>query len=672
MVTCMKNIPLIEIDPYLEPYKDVIERRIKKINNTLKKITQNKSLINFASSHTYFGLHKEKDRWIFREWAPNAREIYLIGDMTYWLVKDEFKLKKDDETGIWEISVPLNKLSHGDLYKLIVKWDGGEGERIPSHATYVVQDENTKIFSAVVWDPPEKYQWENDGKQRFPDPILIYEAHVGMAQEEERIGTYREFADNVLPRIKRLGYNTVQLMAILEHPYYGSFGYQVSSFFAPSSRFGTPDDLKYLIDKAHEMGLYVLIDIVHSHAVQNEVEGLSRFDGTYDLYFHKGPRGFHPLWGSRCFDYSKIEVIRFLLSNLRYFMEQFHVDGFRFDGITSMLYTHHGIGKDFLTYDDYFNDQVDEDALTYLALANKLVHEINPKAITIAEDVSGMPGLCYPIDGGGIGFDHRFAMGIADYWIKLIKDLKDEDWPMGGLWYELTNHRKEEKTISYCECHDQALVGDQTIIFRLIGADMYFSMRKEDENLKVDRGIALHKIIRFITISTACAGYLNFMGNEFGHPEWIDFPREGNNWSYKYARRQWSLCENPLLRYEYLLQFDIDMIDFIKNANILKPQIPPIHLHDHNEYKIIAFERGDYVFVFNFHPQNSYVHYRIPSRPGKYKLVFCSDDKKYGGFGRLIPEEEHLTLAEKHGDSYFHYLSLYIPNRCGFALKKID
>ncbi len=666
----MQDIPLIKIDPYLEPYREHLERRMYRIREREKEFTQRGSLMEFASSHKYFGLHREKTSWVFREWAPNAREVYLIGDMNEWKIRPEFRLKRR-ENGVWEIYLPLNKISHGDLYKLYIIWDGGEGERIPSHATFVVQDENTKIFSAKVWEPEKKYIWKHDGKQIFPEPILIYEAHIGMAQEEEKIGTYREFTENILPWIKDLGYNTVQLMAIMEHPYYGSFGYQVSSFFAPSSKFGTPDDLKELIDTAHGLGLYVLIDIVHSHAVSNEVEGLSRFDGTYDLYFHKGKRGFHPLWGSRLFDYSKKEVVRFLLSNLRYFLEEFHVDGFRFDGITSMLYLHHGIGYDFVSYEDYFNDSVDEDAIVYLGLANKLVHEIKKDAITVAEDVSGMPGLCFPISGGGIGFDYRFGMGIADYWIKLIKDMRDEDWPMGELWFELTNHRPEEKTISYAECHDQSLVGDKTIIFRLIDADMYYHMRKGDENLKVDRGISLHKVIRFITLSTACAGYLNFMGNEFGHPEWIDFPREGNNWSYKYARRQWSLAQNPLLRYEELLEFDRDMIKFIKEIGVLYPDLPPVHLHDHNENKIIAFERGDYVFVFNFHPTRSFVDYKINARKGKYKLVFSSDEKKYGGFERIKIGEEHFTLTAKDGDHIIYYLSLYIPNRCCFVLRKL-
>ncbi len=656
---------IVEIDELLKPFEGIIERRHKKVEKFLSWADKRwGDLVSFASSHLYFGLHREENRWIFREWAPRAKAIYLVGDMNGWQKEGGFALSPLGN-GVWELVLPLSTLSHGQHYKLRILWDGGEGERIPSHATYVVQDPITGIFSAKVWDPPEPYVWQNDNLYSFPSPPLIYEAHVGMALEEERVGTYVEFTSKVLPRIKRAGYNVLQLMAIQEHPYYASFGYQVTNFFAPSSRFGTPDELKYLIDTAHGMGMYVILDIVHSHAAINEVEGLSCFDGFYDLYFHEGERGFHSLWGSRCFNYAKKEVLRFLLSNLRYFMDEFHLDGFRFDGVTSMIYTHHGLNRDFGRYEDYFGEDVDEDALLYLSLANELVHTIKPSSLSIAEEVSGMPGLAYPIEGGGYGFDYRFAMGIPDMWIRLVKDTRDEDWHLGTMWYELTNHRKEEKTISYVESHDQALVGDQTLLFRLIGSDIYFSMRKGDVNLKVDRGIALHKMIRFITLTTACGGYLNFMGNEFGHPEWIDFPREGNNWSYKYARRQWHLADDPDLKYQYLLFFDRDMLTLVKEYDIIDPLHPPYLLYIHEEDKIISYSRQGIIFVFNFHPSTSFVHYKIPAPAGKYRVIFSSEEKSYGGFERIRVGEEHFTLYTPPDK---HFLSLYIPNRTCFVL----
>ena len=465
-------------------------------------------------------------------------------------------LDRIDDEGQWEIRLPEAALSHQSLYRLRIHWKDGMGDRIPAYARRVVQDPDTLIFNAQVWEPEEPYRWRCPDFKRGQQPPLIYETHVGMAQEEEAIGTWKQFTETVLPRIVRSGYNTLQLMAVQEHPYYASFGYHVSSFFAPSSRFGTPEELQELIDSAHGEGIAVIMDLVHSHAVSNTVEGLGLFDGTEYQYFHQGGRGYHHAWDSRCFDYGKPQVVHFLLSNCRYWLDTFRVDGFRFDGITSMVYTHHGLEKAFSGYDDYFNDTVDEDALAYLALANEVVHRLRPDALTIAEDISGMPGLALPVAEGGIGFDCRFAMGVPDYWIRLTKEIPDEKWPMGNLWYELTNRRKHEKSISYTESHDQALVGDQTLMFRMAGNAMYGHMSIGDTDIRVDRALALHKMIRLITLATAGNGYLNFMGNEFGHPEWIDFPRVGNNWSYHYARRQWSLVDHPHLKYRQLAAFD--------------------------------------------------------------------------------------------------------------------
>jgi len=662
----------LEKDPYLTPYKDIIQRRLTKIVETEMRLTQGKmTLADFASGHEYFGLHFQDNQWIFREWAPNATSIYLIGNMTEWQEKKEYQLQPLEKEGMWEIQLPAEILKHKDLYRLRVHWPGGQGDRIPAYARRVVQDPETLIFNAQVWFPDSPYQWSCKNFHCPDAAPLIYEVHVGMAQEEEKIGSFQEFIDNVLHRVVTTGYNTLQLMAIQEHPYYGSFGYQVSNFFAASSRYGTPDDLKALIDAAHSAGLVVLMDLIHSHAVSNEVEGLSRFDGTLYQYFHDGARGRHDLWDSRCFDYRKHQVLHFLLSNCRFWMDEYRFDGFRFDGITSMLYLHHGQNKAFTSYDDYYDDSVDEDALTYLALANKVIHEIRPDAVTIAEDVSGMPGLAAAFANGGFGFDYRFAMGVPDYWIKLIKEVSDEHWPLGNLWYELTNRRSDEKTISYAESHDQALVGDKSIIFRLIDADMYDHMYMGDENLRVDRGMALHKMIRLITMATAGAGYLNFMGNEFGHPEWIDFPRVGNNWSYKYARRQWHLVDDPNLKYKFLALFDRDMIVLAKKFRLLDN--PDLHLlYEHSDNKLIAFERAGLLFVFNFHPDQSYTDYRFEAPPGNYQLIFDSDAPEYGGHSRLAPNQEHLTFSDFVADRKCHLLSLYLPTRTTLILHRLS
>lgn len=661
----MANIKLVEDDHYLESFSEVIKNRLAKVNEKEKVLCGKGQLVDFANGYGYFGLHKyvSDNYWIFREWAPAAKEIYLIGNFSDWKPLSTFKLQPI-ENGIWEIKVPLNILNHQDLYKLFVVWDGGEGERIPAWATRVVQNADLKVFNAQVWDVPEKYVWKYKAPTNNKTP-LIYEAHIGMSAIEGKVATYKDFTEYVIPHIVEAGYNTIQLMAIQEHPYYGSFGYHVSNYFAASSRFGTPEELKILIDTAHSKGLSVIMDIVHSHAVKNEVEGLSRFDGTLFQYFHDGARGNHVAWDSRCFNYSKHEVLHFLLSNCKYWLDEFKFDGFRFDGVTSMLYLDHGLGSNFTSYEQYYNLNQDEDAICYLTLANKLIHAFNSKAITVAEEMSGMPGLASPLADGGFGFDYRLAMGTPDFWIKQIKEVKDEFWHVGDMFYNLSNKRADEKVISYAESHDQALVGDQTIIFRLIGANMYTDMHIAHQNLFVDRGMALHKMIRLITIATAGNGYLNFMGNEFGHPEWIDFPREGNNWSFHYARRQWHLLEDKNLRYHQLYEFDKAFIKLIKFEKTLESIPCPVIQNNYDQ--VLIFNRGSLTFVFNFSPFTSYTGYGFEVKKGEYEIVLNSDSSIYGGHNRL---NENLTFKSLNIDGNFQ-IKAYIPTQTALVFKKI-
>ena len=666
-----KHIGIVAHDNYLEPYEGAIRGRHDHAVWKIGQLTQNgkQSLSDFASGYDYYGLHKVRGGWVFREWAPNATDIYLVGDFNDWKEKEDYRCKRVKGTGNWELKLPTKAMKHGDLFKMHVKWNGGEGERIPAWATRVVQDDKTKIFSAQVW-APKKYHWKEDKFIPSRDPLLIYECHIGMAQDAEKVGTYTEFKDNVLPRIVKDGYNAIQVMAIQEHPYYGSFGYHVSSFFAPSSRFGTPEELKALIDAAHKQGIAVIMDIVHSHAVKNEVEGLGNLAGDPNQYFYPGDRHEHPAWDSLCFDYGKDDVIHFLLSNCKYWLEEFHFDGFRFDGVTSMLYYSHGLGEAFTNYGDYFNGHEDDNAITYLTIANKLIHEVNPHAITIAEEVSGMPGLAAKFEDGGYGFDYRLAMNIPDYWIKTIKERKDEDWKPSSIFWEVKNRRSDEETISYCESHDQALVGDKTIIFRLIDADMYWHFKHGDENDTVWRGIALHKMIRLVTCAAMNGGYLNFMGNEFGHPEWIDFPREGNGWSYKYARRQWNLVDNPDLDYHFLGDFDKAMLEVVKSEP--KFNTTPVQEIWHNDSdQILAFKRGNLVFVFNFSPTRSFADYGFLVKEGEYNVVLNTDAKAFGGNGLADDSVAHFTnydaLYAKDGKGW---LKLYIPARSAVVLRK--
>lgn len=668
----MKDLKIIKHDPWLEPFKGAIEGRHNDVINKERELTQAcGSLTEFANAHEYFGLHRtQRGGWVFREWAPGATAITLVGDFSNWKPMKKFELRRlPGSDGVWQTRLRPSDIHHGQHYKMIVEWPGGSGERIPAYARHVVQDENTKLFSAQVWAPEHPYEWKIEKFEPDTRPLMIYECHIGMAQQREGVGTYREFRENVLPRIAADGYNAIQIMAIQEHPYYGSFGYHVSSFFAASSRFGTPEELKELIDAAHERGIAVIMDIVHSHAVKNEVEGLGRLDGTYNQYFYGDGRREHPAWDSLCFDYGKNEVLHFLLSNCKYWLEEFHFDGFRFDGVTSMLYYNHGLGQAFGSYDDYYNGGQDTNAITYLTLANLLIHQVNPRAITIAEEMSGMPGLAIPFKDGGIGFDYRMAMGIPDYWIRLIKEKRDEDWHPTSIFWELTNRRADEKTVSYVESHDQALVGDKTVIFRLIDKEMYWHMMVGDNDMTVARGMALHKMLRLVTAATINGGYLNFMGNEWGHPEWIDFPREGNGWSYKYARRQWELVDRDDLKYKYLNAFDNAMVELIGGTYNFQA-LPVVKLWEKDDDQVLAFRRGNLVFVFNFSPSRSFTDYGVLTEPGEYNVVLSSDSPRFGGYGNIDESVAHFTVPDPlYSPLGLGWLKLYLPARSAQVLK---
>lgn len=655
----MSKKTLVELDPWLAPHEGVINAREAYVSSTLKKVLDGKSPADFALGFRHFGLHRAQDGWIFREWAPNATRVVMVGEFSDWQEREEFALQPGAH-GEWNVDLPKDALHHGQKYKLRVYWPNGDGWRLPSYATYVVQDDDSVDFSAVVWSPKTPYAWQHTVPPK-PTVPLIYEAHVGMSSEAEKVASFNEFTADVLPRIKQAGYNTVQLMAIAEHPYYGSFGYHVSNFFAVSSRFGTPDDFKRLVDAAHGLGLRVIIDIVHAHAAKNEVEGLSNFAGDPTQYFKAHD---HPAWDSRLFDYGKPDVLHFLASNCRWWLDEYHVDGFRFDGVTSMLYYDHGLGKSFTSYDDYFGDDVDKDALVYLRLANDIIHAVRPDAMTIAEEMSGLPGLAAPTEHGGLGFDYRLAMGAPDLWIKTLKEKRDEDWDLGELAHTLRSHRPEEKVISYAESHDQALVGDKTLIFRLIDKEMYWHMNKDDPDLAVERGVALHKLIRLLTAGLHGGGYLNFMGNEFGHPEWIDFPRQGNDWSFKHARRQWSLCDNGFLKYQWLGEFDASLMKLIQTVDDPSIHYLTIRQHDH----VVSFMRGDLLFIMNLSPNQSWTDYGVPAAAGSYGVILDSDNQQFGGQNRIDDSTRYFTSPQKNG----HQLQVYLPARTGIVLQKID
>ena len=661
---------LIKLDPLLKPYARQLRERFAHYQRTKTQIENNGGIFgDVTQGHRYFGFNRSEHGVWYREWAPGAQSLSLIGDFNDWNRNADPMFV--DKWGIWHLFLPdtyyADRLVHGSRVKVHVISELGALDRIPAYIERVIQ-ENETDFIGQYWSPPMQYKWQHDSPilNTNTEGLRIYEAHVGMAQDAEKVGTFTEFTQNVLPRIADLGYNAVQLMAIMEHPYYASFGYHVSNFFAVSSRFGTPEELKELVDIAHGMGLLVIMDLVHSHAVKNINEGLNRFDGTDHQYFHAGSKGEHVAWDSLCFDYSKYEVQRFLLSNIRYWLETYRLDGFRFDGVTSMLYSDHGLEREFTNYDDYFDAKVELDATAYLMLANEVVHAVNPNAISIAEDMSGMPGLARPIEGGGLGFDYRLAMGIPDYWIRLLKEKKDEEWHIGKIYGMLRNRRVGEKHIAYVESHDQSIVGDKTLTMQLMDAELYTKMSVFTPNLRIARGVALHKLIRLFTFSLGGEGYLNFMGNEFGHPEWIDFPRAGNNNSYWYARRQWHLVEDDTLYYKHLNAFDAAMQHLDMHYHLLSHEDIQL-LFIHEDAKQIVYARGRLVFAFNFHPTTSATDWRIPvPEKSDYRLILNTDDADFGGYGAV--EGVHYPWQDIAMEGQTQSIQLYVPARSAQVL----
>ena len=656
-------LKIIEMNPSLEPFASDLDLRMRNFENTKNALLSNGgTLADFANGHLFYGFHRTPEGWYYREWAPGAEKMYLTGDFCGWDRYAHPMEKKDG--GVFELFLPgWDALQEGQRVMAVVVHNGQELDRIPLYATRVIQDPATTGWSAAVHDMVP-FPWTDAGFK--PEKkLFIYECHIGMAQEEGKVGTYNEFRENILPRIKDLGYNTIQIMAIMEHPYYASFGYQVTNFFAASSRFGMPEELKALVNAAHEMGIAVLLDVVHSHASKNTREGINEFDGTAYQFFHDGEKGNHSAWDTKCFDYGKHEVIHFLLSNLKFWMDEYHFDGFRFDGVTSMLYHDHGLGTAFTGPALYFSMNTNVEAVTYLQLANEMVREVNPNAIMIAEDMSAMPGMCLPVKDGGIGFDYRLAMGEPDMWIRLLKDWKDEDWDFNQIYFELANRRPGEQGIGYCESQDQALGGDKTIMFRLCDQEMYWSMDTWNNNGTIDRGMALHKMLRLLTMSLGGEGYLTFMGNEFGHPEWIDFPREGNGWSYHYCRRQWSLADNPNLKYQFLRAFEKDMVAMAKNNHVIGGQDKQLLVH--NSDNVLAYDKGGATFIFNFDPTRSYDGYLVPmAEEGEYQVIQSTDDYCYGGHGR-IAHQTYTATVQPDGRTGFQ---IYLPSRTAMVLKK--
>jgi 1,4-alpha-glucan branching enzyme len=666
-------LPIFKDDPHLRAHEHDIMLRIKEYRHWKKELDEKEGgLLHFAEGYQQFGFHRDEanKKWIFREWLPKVKQAFLIGEFNGWSNDNP---AVSEGFGRWRVDLPDKPdgtwaVQHKTQVRVRMEGESGNWfDRVPAFAKLAWQDTSTNLFNGVFWEPPsaDRYKFKHRRPPK-PENLKIYEAHAGFASIHERVATWTEFKDDVLPRIKRLGYNCVQLMAVAEHAHYGSFGYHVTSFYAPTSRCGTPEELKEMIDAAHGHGIIVLMDLVHAHCSSNQIDGVAAQDGTDHCYTHGGAKGKQEQWDSSLFHYTKWEVLRYLLSNVRWWLEEYGFDGFRFDGVTSMLYHSHGIGKGYSGgYHEYFGLDADVEAHTYLMLANNLIHKLLPRtAITVAEDVSGMPTLCRPVAHGGFGFDYRLAMALPDMWIKLLKETPDDDWDMGHITHSLQNRRWKEPCVAYTESHDQAIVGDKTTAFWLMDAEMYTHMSTmSPPSMCVDRGLALHKMLRLVTMGLGGEAWLCFMGNEFGHPEWVDFPRPENGWSYSHCRRRFDLPAEDHLKYKFFEAFDVLMCALENRFRFMASDQQFCSKKDQGD-KVIVFERGPLLFVFNFHPCNSYTDYRVghPWNEG-LRVLLDSDEGRFGGHMRLEWGHSNSAPPGEAWDNRYHSTQLYIPSR---------
>ena len=652
---------LMERDPSLNPWAGDIRMHLDRYNERRWRLAGDGSLSEFANGYHYFGFHRTDEGWAFREWLPGADAVWLTGDFNNWQRYACPLIPIGN--GVWEVRLRgQDALKHGQMVKLIVGRQGASFERVPAYIHRCVKDHIGGALCGEIWMPGQPFQWTDGDFFRFKRPRspMIYEAHVGMAQEHGRVGSFREFADETLGWVQYAGYNTVLLMAVQEDPDYASMGRRVANFFAPSHRFGTPEDLKYLVNKAHELDISVLMEVCCCWASPNVGEGLSQQDGTDWQYFLTGPRGWHPKHGTRLFDYGRDDVLHFLLSNLKYWMEEYHFDGFRFDGVTSMLYENHGMSA-FDRPDAYFSMNTNVDARIFLMLANELIHGFNDKAMTIAEEDSGFPGMCLPLEYGGVGFDYRQDEGVQALWAALIRDQRQQDWDMSRLWATLTAGRPGEMRLCSPEPRERSLMA------RMAGEALETGMGKEDKDPEVDRAADMQKAIRLLTCALSGNGFLTFMGNEFGHPDRVDFPRAENRFSGLNARRRWSLVNDWSLKYEWLANFDRAMT-FLFNRFAIHCAGDPERLLIDDEKKLIAFSRGGMLFVFNLHPTQDARRVFINAGSGAYRAALTTDEWPFGGRERVSKEAAFRTSDAPGGTGFF----IDLPCRFGAVFERLE
>jgi 1,4-alpha-glucan branching enzyme len=554
----------------------------------------------------------------FAVWAPSALRVSVVGNFNHWH-GGRHPMRPRGASGIWELFIPGLKV--GEIYKYEIK-SRYRNYMVNKADPYGFASEVRPNNAAVVWDLG-RYAW-NDGdwmatrkdRQNFESPISIYEVHLGSwkrkgAGRDDWL-SYRELADELVPYVKEMGYTHIEMMPVAEHPYDGSWGYQVTGYYAPTARFGTPDDFRYFVDKAHQAGLGLIVDWVPAHFPKDE-HGLAFFDGTH-LYEHADPRlGEHREWGTNVFNFGRNEVRGFLLSNALFWLEQYHIDGLRVDAVASMLYLdysrQHG---EWLP--NKFGGRENLEAVDFLKRFNELVHQEHPDVLTFAEESTAWPLVSRPVYLGGLGFDLKWNMGwMHDMLEYMQKDPVHRRYHHNNLTFTMMYAFSENFTLPFS--HDEVVYGKRSMLNKMPGDEW-------------QRFANLRAVYAYMTAFPGKK--LLFMGGEFG--QW-------NEWNVQ-TGLDWYLLEKAFHR---------QVQQFVKDLNHLYTREPALHEVDFHwdgfewidfhdvDNSIVSFvryakgKREAVVVVANFTPMpRSGYRVGVPA-PGFYREILNSDSAHYGG-----------------------------------------
>ncbi|MGK7392352.1 MAG: 1,4-alpha-glucan branching protein GlgB [Candidatus Cyclobacteriaceae bacterium M2_1C_046] len=600
--------------------------------------------------------HKRKKGTYFAVWAPNAKEVSVIGNFNSWDKGATPLFPRWDHSGIWEVFVP--GVGHGEAYKYAIKTLNEEWlEKGDPFARYW---ETPPATASIVWDSTRHKwndkKWLDKRKKKVgePQPYSVYEVHFGSwkrkVEEDNRSLTYREMADELVDYVKEMGFTHVEFLPVMEHPFYGSWGYQITGYFAPSSRYGSPEDLKYMIDAFHKAEIGVILDWVPSH-FPGDAHGIYRFDGTA-LYEHEDPRkGFHPDWKSYIFNYGRSEVRSFLISNAVYWLDEYHIDGLRVDAVASMLYLDYS-REEGEWIPNEFGGNENIEAITLLKEMNEVVYSEFPDIITIAEESTSWPMVSRPTYMGGLGFGQKWMMGWMHDSLEFFK--KDpvhrqhhQDQITFSLMYAFTENFMLPLS------HDEVVHGKGSLLDRMPGDEW-----QKIANLRLLYGFMyMHPGTKLL-----------FMGCEFG---------QKSEWAHERSL-DWHLLEDS--KHKGLHEWVKKLNDFYTNNpalfeyNFDQRGFQWVDYSD-RENSVVSFlrkgvgEKDDLIVICNFTPEVRH-NYRIgvPFK-GYWKEVLNSDENKYHGSGVLNSESLHTKPVRYHGKDYS--VSLTLPP-LGISVIKLD